>query len=177
MSEPEASRPGAAALDAAAPGSNHAFRFDRVLLASHGTPGAQAAEQAAIGLASSAATIFHLVVIPDFWKGMMGDDWLNNASTRATYGRHVESQLAREIETHRQRLEREILDNGRCYEFRAVLGKPDQALLKYAAEVRPDLVVVGTPRPRGTPGLRSRMHIDKLAGALDAAIVIIPPPR
>ena len=70
------------------------LKADRVLLASHGTPGARAAERAALALAAPAATIFHLVVVPDLWKGMMGDDWLNNASTRAAYGRHVESQLA-----------------------------------------------------------------------------------
>jgi nucleotide-binding universal stress UspA family protein len=153
------------------------FAAERILLASHGTPGARAAERAAIDMAASAATIFHLVVIPDFWKGMMGDDWLNNASTRATYGRHVESQLAREIEENRHVLEQEVVACGRHYEFRVALGKPDQVLLEYAAEVRPDLVVIGSPRPRGVPGLRSSMRIATLAGALDAAIVVIPRSR
>ena len=149
----------------------------RILLASHGTPGARAAERAALGLAGPAATIFHLVVVPDFWKGMMGDDWLNNASTRAAYGRHVESELAREIEEHRLALEREVKATGGRYETTAVLGKPDQALLEYAAAVHPDLVVIGAPRPPGAPGLRSRMRVDKLAGALNAPLLIVPHPR
>lgn len=150
---------------------------NRVLVASHGTPGARAAERAALELVAPAATILHLVVVPDLWKGMLGDDWLNNASTRAAYGRHVESQLAREIEEHRLALEREVHAIGRRYEMKAVLGKPDQALIEHAAAIRPDLVVIGSPRPPGTPGLRSRMRVDRLAGALDMPLLVIPHPR
>lgn len=150
---------------------------NRVLVASHGTPGARAAERAALELASPAATLFHLVVVPDLWKGMLGDDWLNNASTRAAYGRHVESQLAREIEEHRLALEREVRATGRRYEMKAVLGKPDQALIEHAAAIQPDLVVIGSPRPPGAPGLRSRMRVDRLAGALDTPLLVIPHPR
>ena len=153
------------------------LKAHRVLIASHGTPGARAAERAALELASPTATIYHLVVVPDFWKGMMGDDWLNNASTRAAYGRHVESQLGREIEEHRLALEREVQAGGRRYEMKAVLGKPDEALLEHAAALHPDLVVIGSPRPPGAPGLRSRMRVDKLAGALDAPLGGIPHPR
>ena len=153
------------------------LKASRILIASHGTPGARAAERTALGLMAPAATIFHLVVVPDFWKGMMGDDWLNNASTRAAYGRHVESQLAREIEEHRLALERQVEASDRRYEIKAVLGKPDQALLEYAAAIRPDLVVIGAPRPPGTPGLRSRMRVDKLAGELDVPLLIVPYPR
>ena len=149
----------------------------RVLIASHGTPGARAAERAALELAAPGASILHLVVVPDFWRGMMGDDWLNNASTRAAYGRHVESQLAQEIEQHRIALEREIRASGRHYEIKVVVGKPDEALLDYAAAAQPDLVVIGAPRPRGTPGLRSRMRVEKLIGALAVALVVIPHPR
>jgi nucleotide-binding universal stress UspA family protein len=153
------------------------LKADRVLLASHGTPGARAAERMALALAVPTATIYHLVVVPDFWKGMMGDDWLNNASTRAAYGRHVESQLAREIEEHRAALEQEIRASGRRYERHVVLGKPDEALLDYAAAIEPDLVVIGTRRPAGAPGLRSRMRLEKLTEALNAPLLVVPHPR
>ncbi len=153
------------------------LKTERILLASHGTPGARAAERAALELAAPAALILHLVVVPDFWRGMMGDDWLNNASTRAAYGRHVESQLAREIEEHRRSLEQEIRASGRHYEIKVVIGKPDAALIEHAAAVRPDLVVIGSPRPPGVPGLRSRMRVEKLVGALGAPLVVIPQPR
>jgi len=152
------------------------LKTDRILLASHGTPGARAAELAALALAAPAATIFHLVVVPDLWKGMLGDDWLNNASTRAAYGRHVESQLTREIEEHRAGLEREIRAGGRRYELKVVLGEPSVVLLEYAAALRPDCVVIGAPRPKGAPGLRSRMRVERLAGALDAPLLVVPHP-
>ena len=153
------------------------LKANRVLIASHGTPGARAAERAVLELAAPAATIFHLVVVPDFWKGMMGDDWLNNASTRAAYGRHVESQLAREIEQHRLALEHEIRASGRHYEIKVVIGKPDEALIDHAAAVRPDLIVIGAPRTPGMPGLHSRMRVEKLVVALDVPLVVIPQRR
>ena len=152
------------------------LQAERVLIASHGTPGARAAERVALELATPGATIFHLVVVPDFWRGMMGDDWLNNASTRAAYGRHVEGELAREIEEHRAALEREVRAGGRRYEMKVVLGQPDAALLDYAATLQPDIVVIGAPRPKGAPGLRSRMRVDKLAGALGAPLLVVPHP-
>ena len=152
------------------------LQSQRVLIASHGTPGARAAERVALTLAAPGATIFHLVVVPDFWRGMMGDDWLNNASTRAAYGRYVEAELAREIEEHRAALEREVRAGGRRYEMKVVLGQPDAALLDYAATLQPDIVVIGAPRPKGAPGLRSRMRVDKLAGALGAPLLVVPHP-
>jgi nucleotide-binding universal stress UspA family protein len=152
------------------------LRTERILLASHGTPGARAAERAALELAAPGATIFHLVVVPDLWKGMMGDDWLNNASTRAAYGRHVESQLAREIEEHRSTLEGEVRASGRRYELKVVLGEPSAALLEYAATLQPDCIVIGAPRPKAAPGLRSRMRLEKLAGRLAAPLLVVPHP-
>ena len=148
----------------------------RVLLASHGTPGARSADRAAIALCVKGGSLFHLTVVPDFWKGMMGDDWLNNVSTRDTYAKHVESELAGEIEAHRRELEDMVKSAGLTYVCRTVLGKPAECLLAYAIEVKPDLIVIGSPRPKGRPGIRSRMHLDTLAGALGAPLLVIPHP-
>jgi len=106
----------------------------------------------------------------------MGDDWLSNASTRAAYGRHVETQLAREIEEHRATIEREVRASGRRYELKVVLGEPAAALLEYAATLRPDCVVIGSPRPKGASGLRSRMRVEKLVGTLGAPLLVVPHP-
>jgi hypothetical protein len=57
-----------------------------ILLASHGTAGARAAEAAALDRCAGGATLHQLVVVPDLWKGMLGDDWLNNAVTQARFG-------------------------------------------------------------------------------------------
>lgn len=152
------------------------FNPASIVLASHGTPGARAAEEMALKLAPSGGALHHLIVVPDLWRGMMGDDWLNNASTRTTYGRYIEDQLGREIERHREALEREAQMGGVRYDLKVMIGKPDECLLEHAAGIAPDLVVIGSPRPRGTPGLRSRMKIVRLA-TLASPLLIVPYPR
>lgn len=149
----------------------------RILLASHGTPGARAAESIALTLATPGATLFHLTVVPDFWRGMMGDDWLNNVATRAAYCSHIETQLGREIERHREDLEPCVLATGARYAARVVLGKPTDCLLSFAAETDPQLVVIGSPRRRGMQGLRSRMQVEELVKGLAAPLLVIPYPR
>jgi nucleotide-binding universal stress UspA family protein len=151
--------------------------YAHILLASHGTPGAQAAEQVALGLLASGARLSQLVVVPDLWKGMMGDDWLNNASTRDVFGRHVERQLEREIAEEVARVRAQADARGLRYEVRTELGKPAQCLIEFAAGLRPDLVVIGSPRPRGVRGIRSRMDLEALVRALAAPLLIAPYPR
>ena len=150
--------------------------YSRIVLASHGTPGAQAAERAALALCARGASLAQLVVVPDFWKGMMGDDWLNNASTREAYGRHVERQLEAEIAAQVERVRAQALQLGLHYQCRTVLGKPAECLLAYSRECAPELVVIGAPRPQGVAGLRSRMHLDTLVRALAAPLLIVPHP-
>ena len=107
---------------------------------------------------------------------MMGDDWLNNASTRDAYGRHVEQQLEREIEVEVARVRARAGELGLRYERRVVLGKPAECLLEAAAMLKPDLVVIGSPRPARTRGLRSRMHLETLVRALAVPLLIVPHP-
>ena len=107
---------------------------------------------------------------------MMGDDWLNNASTRDAYGRHVERQLESEIELEVARVRTRAGEAGLRYERRVVLGKPADCLLESAALLKPDLVVIGAPRPAGSRGLRSRMQIETLMRSLTAPLLIVPHP-
>ena len=150
--------------------------FSHVLIASHGTPGAQAAERAAIALCRAGARLSHLFVVPDLWRGMMGDDWLNNASTREVYGRYVENQLQRELQSHIDRLRGDALAQGLVYEFRVMFGKPTECLIEHGRLLAPDLIVIGAPRPKGVLGLRSRLHPDKLVGVLAAPLLIAAQP-
>ncbi|CAG0969878.1 hypothetical protein BURK1_01170 [Burkholderiales bacterium] len=130
----------------------------------------------ALGLAAPGARLSQLVVVPDFWKGMQGDDWLNNAATRDVYGRHVERQLEREIEEEVARVRAQAADAGLRYERRVVLGNPALRLIEAAAMLGPDLVVIGSPRPAGTRGLRSRMHMEKLLRGLAVPLLVVPHP-
>ena len=130
----------------------------------------------ALALAAPDARFSQLVVVPDFWKGMMGDDWLNNATTRDAYGRHVERQLEREIEEEVARVRKRAAEIGLRYERRVVLGKPAECLLEAAAMRKPDLVVIGSPRPAGVNGLRSRMQMEKLLRGLAVPLLVAPYP-
>ncbi len=107
---------------------------------------------------------------------MMGDDWLNNASTRDDYGRHVEQQLEREIEVEVARVRDRAAEIGLRYERRIVLGKPAECLLEAAAMLKPDLVVIGSPRPAKARGLRSRMQMETLVRGLALPLLIVPHP-
>ncbi|MFN7085286.1 MAG: universal stress protein [Burkholderiales bacterium] len=153
------------------------FETGNILLASHGTTGARAAEKMALVLCRPGGVLHQLTVVPDLWRGMMGDDWLNNASTRDTYGKYVEAQLGREIEQHRAILEQEAKARGVVLRTKVVVGKPAPCLIEYATQLDTDLVIIGSPRPRGTSGLRSRMQLEMLVQALTVPLLIAPYPR
>lgn len=153
------------------------FQSKNILLSSHGTVGAQAAERMAIELCDAESAIHHLVVVPDLWKGMMGDDWLNNGVSRDRYGRYVESELGRDIDQHSERLRSQVEEKGIHYSVEIVLGKPDKCLVDACDKGDYDLVVMGSPRPKGKPGLRSRMTTEPLTQALSMPLLIVPYPN
>ena len=149
---------------------------NRVLLASHGTEGAQAAEQMAFQLCDKGSTIHQLVVVPDLWKGMTGDDWLNNGSTRDRFRRYVESTLGGEVEEHLERMRESAASRDIEYTSEVVVGKPDECLIASSHKKEYDLVVMGSPRPKGKSGLRSRMKTEPLTKALSTPLLIVPYP-
>ena len=150
--------------------------FRAVLLASHGTPGGRAAEKAAFDLCEGHGRVHQLTVVPDFWKGMLGDDWLNNAAVHVRFGRYVESQLEREIAEHVAQTEAEARRRGFGYSCEIRLGKPAECLVAAAGAGSYDIVVVGSPRPRGMPGYRSRLAVETLIKALKVPLVVVPHP-
>lgn len=151
-------------------------RSRRILLASHDTKGARAAETKALALAAGGGAVDLLVIVPDFWRGMCGDDWLNNAATRARFGKYVEDQLEREIRAHAERLAGEGQAQGIPVVVRLEQGDPAACLVETAARGSYDLVVIGAPRPKGEPGFRSRMRLETLARGLRVPLLVVPWP-
>ena len=151
--------------------------YRTLLLASHGTPGARAAEALAIDLCAPGAKLHHLLVVPDLWRGMMGDDWLNNVRTRIAFGNYLETELSREIDEHLDRVSKTAAARGLIYRAEVRQGDPATCLLAYAREQPCDLVVMGAPRPKGTEGLRSRMSLENLVRGLTMPLLVAPYPR
>ncbi len=150
----------------------------KLILASHGTPGARAAEDAALELCmESGASVHQLYIVPDFWKGMMGDDWLNNAVTQARFGKYVENQLARDAAEEISRFAEKAKESHIPCSDEIRLGKPAPCLITVCEKGGYDLAVIGSPRPKGTPGLRSRMDPELLSRNLSIRLVTVPYPQ
>lgn len=147
-----------------------------ILLASHGTEGAQAAEQRAIELCNRGGHLHHLIVVPKaLWEGMTGDDWLNNGSTRDTFRRYVEGQLQHEVEEHQARVSDAAKARELTYTSEVIVGEPEESLINTSQKEKYDLLVMGSPRPKGKTGLRSRMLTDSTR-SLPLETVIVPYP-
>jgi len=152
------------------------LQYENILLASHGTPGALAAEVLALALCARGSTLHHLLVVPDLWQGMMGDDWLNNVGTRIAFGRYLEGELMGEIREHVGRLKGETSTRGVRYLSAVRQGDPADCLVAFSREVHCELILIGAPRPKGVPGLRSRLRMDTLMRGLDAPLMVAPYP-
>ena len=150
---------------------------NNVLLASHGTDGAKAAEKMAFEVCEKGAKLHHLVVVPTLWKGMTGDDWLNNGSTRDTFRRYLEDQLSKEVDENCQRISELAKQHEVTYSNEVVVGEPEECLLEACKKQQFDLVVMGSPRPKGKSGLRSRMSTEPFMRAeLDTKLLVVPYP-
>lgn len=153
------------------------MQYQNVLLASHGTAGAQAAERLALSLCAPGATLYHLLVVPELWQGMMGDDWLNNVSTRIAFGNHLENEISKELDEHIARVGQAAAAQGVQYQPEVRQGDPANCLAELSNEVSHEVVVIGAPRPKGHEGLRSRLHVDKLSRELNVPLVVVPFPH
>ena len=131
------------------------------------------AETLALEIASPGQTqIVHLLVVPDFWEGMQGDDWLNNASTRDTFGRYLEGLLEADVREQLRALEGRCTERGFAYKSVMRQGDPAECLLETAAQEQVSLVLIGPPRPKGASGYRSRMDMEKLARGLQVPLLM-----
>jgi nucleotide-binding universal stress UspA family protein len=147
----------------------------RILLASHGSDGARAAEETAMRVCAGGATIQHLVVVHEaIWKGMDATDWRSSPGLRNEFAGYLEDQLRREILEHSGRLRQQVEARGLHYDLEMLQGDPGEMLLWQARAIGPDLIVVGAPRARGRPGLRSRMLSVQVLRALTVPVLVAP---
>jgi nucleotide-binding universal stress UspA family protein len=152
------------------------LRANSVLLASHDTDGSRAAECVALDAVAAGGRLHHLVIVPEFWQGMTGDGWRINASTEHAFCDYLEAQIEREIMEHLTRFSVEALSRDIRYSAGSKHGRLEDCLIAAAQEQAFDLVMIGAPRPKGHPGFRSRMDLDRLARGLRVPLVVVPHP-
>lgn len=150
---------------------------NKILLASHGTDGAMVAEQMALSLCKEGTTLYHLLVVPTLWEGMTGDDWLNNGSTRDRFRRYLESELGKEVDEHCERISSQARAMSINYTNELIVGEPEECILNTCKNQDFELVVTGSPRPKGVKGLRSRMLTESLTKLLPVPLLIVPYPQ
>lgn len=151
--------------------------FNNILLASHGTAGALAAENKAIAVCAKGGKIHHLIVVPSLWQGMTGDDWLNNGATRDQFRRYLENALGNEVDSHCERVSKNTIRHQLRYSKEIVLGEPSSALIDASIKEPFDLIVMGSRRPKGMKGLRSRMLTKDLMDCVQLPLLIVPYPQ
>ena len=147
-----------------------------ILLASHGTQGARAAEKKVLQLCVRGCRVTHLLVVPEFWKDMLGDDWLNNSATRIRFEHYLETELSNEVKEQVRRIRNRLAKPCVSTAHEVVLGQPDRCLVDACEQSAYDLVVMGSPRPRMSGGLRSRMMTRKVTRRLSAPLLVVPHP-
>ena len=148
---------------------------NNILLASHGTEGARAAEAMALKLCVKGGHVHHLIVVPTLWQGMTGDDWLNNGSTRDRFRRYLEDELSQEVDEHKSRVSQAAEAHQLRYTSEVIVGEPDECLINSSKKSEFDLIVMGSPRPKGKTGLRSRM-VTKATRKLPIPVMMVPYP-
>ena len=152
-------------------------QINNILLASHGTDGAIAAEAMTFSLCGDETSVHQLVVVPSLWKGMTGDDWLLNGSTRDKFRDYLESELEKEVTENLMRVFAQAEERGISYTHEVVVGEPQDELIKCSKKRSFDIVIMGSPRPKGLSGLRSRMKLEPLAQSLTTPLMIMPYPN
>ena len=151
-------------------------RFSRLIVASHDSEGARAAERAAIAALEPGGSLRHLVIVPEFWRGMTGDGWRCNGSNVRDFADYLEGQIDREIRAHLERVHADAQARGIIYSAASRCGPLADCLVAECRAGSYEAAVIGAPRPRRMAGLRSRMDLDKLLRALPVPLIVVPHP-
>lgn len=150
--------------------------MQRILLASHGSIGARAAEQAVLTRLNPGDELYHLLVVPDAWDAMPGENGQDHSTAYPIIGGAIEAQMEAEAGDTFARMGEAARQLGVVYETRLIYGKPVYTLLETVAEISPDYVIAGSARPKHIDGLHSKMITESLMRSMVIPLLIIPYP-
>ncbi len=147
------------------------------LLASHGSPGAIAAEQVALHQCREGDYIDHLLIVPDWWADMTGDDWLNSGASRNRYRAYIEEQLNQDAEEVFLRVENGCKTRGIHYSSIFVVGNCLQVFKQFICTQRYAKIFTGSRRPSSCAGVNDRMLTKKIIKRAGCKLVMVEHPN
>ncbi|WP_147820586.1 universal stress protein [Salidesulfovibrio onnuriiensis] len=147
--------------------------FKKILLATHGTPGAQKAERlAAQWAAQSGAELVVLSIFNEDWQHMTGDDWLNASATRNRFADYVMGEVNAEMDRLVERLDKNLA--GLRPRYRRASGDIAAVLAETAEEEKADVVIMGAYQKKQAPGFKARFENKRLHPMLPCPLVVAP---
>lgn len=146
--------------------------FKRILIATHGTEGAQKAESYAIGLARQSGTELHgLYVIHKDWSSLVGIEWLHSSERRMEFYRYAESQFnIRAEEVLRAFAERA---KGMKVATSVKVGYPDEIIAEEAMDRHIDLIVVGGNSDVRSEEYKARISLKRLMKLAPCPVLVV----
>lgn len=158
--------------------------FNHILLCTHGSNGAQKAENFVFGqlLAEHPELkVTVLTIIDQDWATMSQDDWLNTSKARTLFKDYVEEQLTEEIEQDWDRIKKDFPHSENCT-FTKIIGEIEKGMVEMAAAVKADAIVIGPTQIKKSrlfsvkmeKGLAHTIDNKKLQPALSCPLIIAP---
>lgn len=158
--------------------------FTKILLCTHGSAGAQKAEDYVFTHLlpnSSSSQLTVLTIIDKDWSSMSTDDWLNTSTTRTQFKDYVEEQLGREIAEDWQRIKDKHLLAEQA-KFIKVAGDIEETIAEVAEKLNSELIILGAYNKKPsrlfsvkmTPGLAATLSNAKLHPLLPCPILTVP---
>lgn len=158
--------------------------FTKILLCTHGSEGAQKAEEYVFNSLlpkSPAAQLTILTIVDKDWSIMSSDDWLNTSTTRTQFKDYVDEQLTREIGADWERIKNKFPQAEQA-KFIKVAGGIEETIAEVAEKISSELVVIGAfnKKPKRifsvkmAPGLAATLSNEKLHPLLPCPILTVP---
>jgi nucleotide-binding universal stress UspA family protein len=158
--------------------------FTKILLCTHGSAGAQKAEEylfTKLLPKSGTVELTVLTIIDKDWSSMSTDDWLNTSTTRTQFKDYVEEQLGREIAEDWQRI-KDTYPLAERAKFIKVAGNIEETIAEVAEKLQSDIIILGAYNKKPsrlfsvkmTPGLAATLSNTKLHPLLPCPILTVP---
>ncbi|MGB3210329.1 MAG: universal stress protein [Desulforhopalus sp.] len=158
--------------------------FTKILLCTHGSAGAQKAEEYVFTKLlpkAPTANLTILTIVDKDWSSMSSDDWLNTSTTRTQFKDYVDEQLGREIGEDWQRIKKNYPQAEQA-KFIKVAGGIEETIAEVATKLTSELIVLGAyyKKPnrlfsvKMTPGLAATLSNEKLHPLLPCPILTVP---